>query len=202
MSRAPAGSWPRGRNATLDFHDLRKLGVVLKRAQYFIVCKGKYPYGLKITESAILRAMLSAEGVETARLQGPPEQLSLFPAPAQSSLPTKGLWDEQGSCFTFTMEALTTCYAVCLKAMKTGEADFVLLMTSHRGNPLFRQKNDRDGCPSCGSAPPGNPAKIGPEALDFVRRALSLTLPTGRALLITGIFASRLYPMVQRRCVC
>ena len=78
------------RNSTLDFHDLRKLGVVLKRAQYFIICKGKHPYGLEITESTILRAMLSAEGVETARLQGPPEQLSLFPAPAQSSLPTKG----------------------------------------------------------------------------------------------------------------
>ncbi|MBU5226344.1 putative DNA modification/repair radical SAM protein [Clostridium senegalense] len=28
----------------LDFHDLKKLGIVLKRAQYFITCKGKY-YG-------------------------------------------------------------------------------------------------------------------------------------------------------------
>lgn len=28
----------------LDFHDLKKLGIVIKRAQYFIICKGKY-YG-------------------------------------------------------------------------------------------------------------------------------------------------------------
>lgn len=71
------------RTAVLDFPALKKLGVVLKRAQYFVTCRGKSPAGLKITESAVLRAMLSEAGVENARLQEVPQQLSLFQDPQQ-----------------------------------------------------------------------------------------------------------------------
>ena len=71
------------RTAVLDFPALKKLGVVLKRAQYFVTCRGKPPAGLKITESAVLRAMLSEAGVENARLQEVPQHLSLFKDPQQ-----------------------------------------------------------------------------------------------------------------------
>ncbi|HEY3424107.1 MAG TPA: putative DNA modification/repair radical SAM protein, partial [Negativicutes bacterium] len=46
------------RTATLQFSDLKKLGVVLKRAQYFITCGGKVD-GLKITQDAVMRSLLS-----------------------------------------------------------------------------------------------------------------------------------------------
>ena len=38
----------------LDFYDLKKLGIVLKRAQHFITCSGKY-YGSKSTNPEILK---------------------------------------------------------------------------------------------------------------------------------------------------
>ena len=60
----------------LDHEDLRKLGVVMKRAQYFITCKGKVAEGVKLHADSILRNLIAAEraalpGAET-------EQLSLF----------------------------------------------------------------------------------------------------------------------------
>ena len=69
------------RTGPLRFEGLKKLGVVLKRAQYFITCSGKTAEGLKITQDAALRSMMS----ETAfgRLQDglQPEQLSFFEQP-------------------------------------------------------------------------------------------------------------------------
>ena len=41
------------RLGTLDFADLKKLGVVLKRAVYFITCNGKTMYPLRIEEESI-----------------------------------------------------------------------------------------------------------------------------------------------------
>lgn len=38
----------------LDFFDLKKLGIVLKRAQHFITCNGKY-YGIKSTNPEVLK---------------------------------------------------------------------------------------------------------------------------------------------------
>ena len=38
----------------LDFYDLKKLGIVLKRAQHFIICNGKY-YGSKSTDPEVLK---------------------------------------------------------------------------------------------------------------------------------------------------
>lgn len=61
----------------LHFDDLKKLGVVLKRAQYFIVCCGKAAQGLRITQDSILRGLLSDKGM--AMLPQSYEQLSLFP---------------------------------------------------------------------------------------------------------------------------
>ena len=41
------------RSARLEFADLKKIGVVLKRAVYFITCSGKMEYSGKLTEDAI-----------------------------------------------------------------------------------------------------------------------------------------------------
>ena len=60
----------------LDHEDLRKLGVVMKRAQYFITCKGRVAEGVKLHADSILRNLIAAE---RAALPGAePEQLSLF----------------------------------------------------------------------------------------------------------------------------
>lgn len=61
------------RFSAIDFYDLKKLGIVLKRAQYFITCKGKY-YGLKSMDSQVIRNQL-VEGSQTEKNY---QQLSLF----------------------------------------------------------------------------------------------------------------------------
>ena len=60
-------------NGTFD--GLKKLGVVLKRAKYFILCKGRAAPGIVMTHQAILRALLSDAALESMH-RG--EQLSLF----------------------------------------------------------------------------------------------------------------------------
>ncbi len=73
------------RVGSLDFSGLKKLGVVLKRAQYFILCKGRVAEGLKITNDAILRALMSDRALAMYRGNEPyayeTEQLSLFAQP-------------------------------------------------------------------------------------------------------------------------
>ncbi|MDE6996504.1 MAG: putative DNA modification/repair radical SAM protein [Oscillospiraceae bacterium] len=60
----------------LEHEDLKKLGIVMKRAQYFITCKGKMLDGLKLQPDSILRSLIAAE---RAALPGAElEQLSLF----------------------------------------------------------------------------------------------------------------------------
>ena len=64
----------------LNFPDLKKAGVVLKRAVYFITCQGRQMYPLKLHEDFILRSLLSAQ---SGGRSGPAEtityrQLSLF----------------------------------------------------------------------------------------------------------------------------
>lgn len=46
------------RLGTLDFADLKKMGVVLKRAMYFVTCKGKMLYPTKMEEDYITRNLL------------------------------------------------------------------------------------------------------------------------------------------------
>ena len=61
----------------LDFDGLKKLGVVLKRAQYFILCRGKAVPGLKMSHESILRGLLSDRSMRL--MDGEMgEQLSLF----------------------------------------------------------------------------------------------------------------------------
>lgn len=43
------------RTAVLDYDSLKKMGVVLKRALYFITCKGRMMYPVKVEEDAIVR---------------------------------------------------------------------------------------------------------------------------------------------------
>lgn len=77
------------RTTTLNFDGLKKLGVVLKRAQYFITCGGKALEGLKITQDAVLRSLMSEKTyLENFPHQPKSEQLSLFEQPPmlQSSL--------------------------------------------------------------------------------------------------------------------
>ncbi len=47
------------RGSTLDFCDLKKIGVVLKRALYFITCSGHMMYPTKLDEDYICRNLLS-----------------------------------------------------------------------------------------------------------------------------------------------
>lgn len=49
------------RTARLDFSDLKRVGVVLKRAVYFITCSGAYYYSIKVTEGMILQNLLLGE---------------------------------------------------------------------------------------------------------------------------------------------
>ncbi|MDU4962454.1 MAG: putative DNA modification/repair radical SAM protein [Sporomusaceae bacterium] len=70
------------RAASLKFSDLKKLGVVLKRAQYFILCGGKAAECLDIAHDTVLRALLSPK--ELALLDRDncrARQLSLFDQP-------------------------------------------------------------------------------------------------------------------------
>ena len=71
------------RNGSLSFEDLKKIGVVLKRAQYFITCSGKLACGLKITQDGVLRALIG----DKLPAENKPEQLSLF---APSAMLLKG----------------------------------------------------------------------------------------------------------------
>jgi predicted DNA-binding helix-hairpin-helix protein len=75
------------RTASLDFDHLKKLGVVLKRAVYFITCKGHYYHDLKWNESFIYRN-LTAGASDGQRQLAPPqaEQMSLFQEPAREDV--------------------------------------------------------------------------------------------------------------------
>ncbi len=63
------------RTGTLDYNGLKKIGVVLKRAQYFILCNGKLMDGLKITKGGAFRALVSESGLSAVNQA---QQLSLF----------------------------------------------------------------------------------------------------------------------------
>ncbi len=65
---------------TLSYAGLKKIGVVLKRAQYFIIAGGKLADGLHITQDGMLRSLISQQGLDYVSRQLPQqyEQLSLF----------------------------------------------------------------------------------------------------------------------------
>lgn len=67
------------RTAALSFDSLKKLGVVLKRAQYFITCNGKRADRIKNPQNMMLQALLSEKALEIKRWNlASTEQLSLF----------------------------------------------------------------------------------------------------------------------------
>ncbi len=74
------------RSATLQFNDLKKLGVVLKRAQYFITCGGKATEGLKTTQDKVLQSLMSKKTLgmyhQSFPFESPNKQLSLFEQPS------------------------------------------------------------------------------------------------------------------------
>ena len=74
------------RHAKLDFGDIKKMGVVLKRALYFITCNGKMMYSTPMEENYITRQLIYSE------------------KPTQLLLPDGGeTYYEQMSIFDFAM---------------------------------------------------------------------------------------------------
>ena len=66
------------RTAHLRFEDLKKLGVVVKRAQYFVLCDGRAAPGLRFSPATIVQQL---EALERGLLpSGEMQQLSLFDA--------------------------------------------------------------------------------------------------------------------------
>jgi putative DNA modification/repair radical SAM protein len=63
------------RVVSLDYAALKKLGVVLKRARFFITCRGKYQGLAGMNELLIREALVQGENYNTL---SPYEQLSLF----------------------------------------------------------------------------------------------------------------------------
>ncbi|MDF2876932.1 MAG: elongator protein 3/MiaB/NifB [Clostridia bacterium] len=72
------------RLAPLSYPDLKKLGVVLKRAQYFITCRSKYHGSVDLDEDKI-RHVLTPK-LDLNELDNPYEQLTLFDKPSSSQL--------------------------------------------------------------------------------------------------------------------
>jgi len=67
------------KSATLQFDDLKKIGVVLKRALYFITCGGKMMYRTKLEEDYIVRNLVdSKENFPFTKDGMTYRQLSLF----------------------------------------------------------------------------------------------------------------------------
>ncbi|MBR6697577.1 MAG: putative DNA modification/repair radical SAM protein [Lachnospiraceae bacterium] len=64
----------------LDFYDLKKMGVVLKRALYFITCQGRMMYNTKIEENYITNALVGLDYKLKYQLEDHQsyKQLSLF----------------------------------------------------------------------------------------------------------------------------
>ncbi|HIX98572.1 MAG TPA: putative DNA modification/repair radical SAM protein [Candidatus Dorea intestinigallinarum] len=79
------------RYGKLDFGDLKKMGVVLKRALYFLTCGGKMMYPVKLEEDYIARNLLNVkerlpEGADDMTYR----QLSLFDDARFGSMSEKG----------------------------------------------------------------------------------------------------------------
>ena len=67
------------RLGTLDFQDLKKIGVVLKRAMYFLTCNGRTMYQVKLEQDYIARNLLDAGERLPQEVRGMTyQQLSLF----------------------------------------------------------------------------------------------------------------------------
>lgn len=65
------------RATSLKFEDLKKLGIVMKRAQFFITCAGKAMSGLSLRREYVMSCLVSADAAKRMALPEM-EQLSLF----------------------------------------------------------------------------------------------------------------------------
>ena len=68
------------KSADLDFPDLKKLGVVLKRAVYFITCSGRTMYPIRMNENFITSQLIGEEHKKVWDIENHDSyrQLSLF----------------------------------------------------------------------------------------------------------------------------
>ena len=68
------------KSTRLDFDGLKRIGVVLKRAHYFITCNGRMMYQTKIDEDYITRRILELDRKKNWELEYNTtfKQLSLF----------------------------------------------------------------------------------------------------------------------------
>ncbi len=73
------------RVAQLDFDALKKIGVVLKRAKYFITCKGRMQDGLRFSDDEVMYSLMSKKELAMYRssyfLSDGSRQLSFFRGP-------------------------------------------------------------------------------------------------------------------------
>lgn len=82
----------------LSFDNLRKIGVVLKRARHFITCQGQYQ-GTRTTQERMLKQLLMPYAAQKSLLEDGTEQLSFLSAPELLSpsgmppaIPNAGPW--------------------------------------------------------------------------------------------------------------
>lgn len=85
------------RTCALRFDGLKNLGVVLKRAQFFITCGGKTADGIKLTENIMLRSLLSEKTLEQYRFDFSLQQLTLFDQPPIHPYPERTYGNECAS---------------------------------------------------------------------------------------------------------
>jgi putative DNA modification/repair radical SAM protein len=86
------------RTSILRFEHLKKIGVVLKRAVYFITCAGQRWRGLRFDEANIYRNLLAAPFDHPANLPGAGgfEQLSFFQPPTAGGAPVEQMASSAG----------------------------------------------------------------------------------------------------------
>ena len=70
------------RSSHLSFEHLKKIGVVLKRAKYFITCEGKMMYHMRLEQQFLTRQLTGEEAASNWEVSHPEQyqQLSLFDA--------------------------------------------------------------------------------------------------------------------------
>ena len=67
------------KTCVLDFQDLKKIGVVMKRAVYFITCRGRMMYPVKMTEDNLTQYLIDEDKQKALKGDGIVyKQLSLF----------------------------------------------------------------------------------------------------------------------------
>ena len=78
------------RYGRLDFPDLKRMGVVLKRAVYFLTCNGRQMYPIAIREDVLTRCLTAEDGRKRWDVEHPAayRQLSLFDDMQMTMMPT------------------------------------------------------------------------------------------------------------------